>query len=144
MLKNVVNNEWFARLSVWLTMTFLLYFHTTKLMVSFIVHSYKTTYEKNRGRLVWAAALWKKFKDLWTFRNKSDKNKFTNISQKKRITDSCWVLKLSPKSLKKKLSNSKRKLFWDQRLMMEEEVEKRETKIGVKKKGTDHRLDNKH
>ena len=101
MLKNVVNNEWFARLSVWLTMTFLLYFHTTKLMVSFIVHSYKTTYEKNRGRLVWAAALWKKFKDLWTFRNKSDKNKFTNISQKKRITDSCWVLKLSPKSLKK-------------------------------------------
>ena len=134
MLKNVVNNEWFARLSVWLTMTFLLYFHTTKLMVSFIVHSYKTTYEKNRGRLVWAAALWKKFKDLWTFRNKSDKNKFTNISQKKRITDSCWVLKLSPKSLKKKLSNSKRKLFWDQRLMMEEEIEKRETKIGVKKK----------
>ena len=123
-----------SRLSIWLTMTFLLYFHTTKLMVSFIVHSYKTTYEKNRGRLVWAAALWKKFKDLWTFRNKSDKNKFTNISQKKRITDSCWVLKLSPKSLKKKLSNSKRKLFWDQRLMMEEEIEKRETKIGVKKK----------
>ena len=130
----MLKNEWFARLSVWLTMTFLLYFHTTKLMVSFIVHSYKTTYEKNRGRLVWAAALWKKFKDLWTFRNKSDKNKFTNISQKKRITDSCWVLKLSPKSLKKKLSNSKRKLFWDQRLMMEEEIEKRETKIGVKKK----------
>ena len=97
----MLKNEWFARLSVWLTMTFLLYFHTTKLMVSFIVHSYKTTYEKNRGRLVWAAALWKKFKDLWTFRNKSDKNKFTNISQKKRITDSCWVLKLSPKSLKK-------------------------------------------
>ena len=102
MLKNVVNNEWFARLSVWLTMTFLLYFHTTKLMVSFIVHSYKTNYEKNRGRLVWAAALWKKFKDLWTFRNKSDKNKFTNISQKK---DYRFLLsfKAQPKKFEKKV-----------------------------------------
>ena len=103
MLKNVVNNEWFARLSVWLTMTFLLYFHTTKLMVSFIVHSYKTTYEKNRGRLVWAAALWKKFKDLWTFRNKSDKNKFTNISQKKKDYRFLLSFKAQPKKFEKKV-----------------------------------------
>ena len=72
-------------------------------MVSFIVHSYKTTYEKNRGRLVWAAALWKKFKDLWTFRNKSDKNKFTNISQKKKDYRFLLSFKAQPKKFEKKV-----------------------------------------
>jgi len=87
-------------------MTFLLYFHTTKLMVlSFIVHSYKTTYEKNRvgRRLVWAAALWKEKKIQRFFFERSEIN-LTKISlqsfpNSEKITDSCVIelLKLSPK-----------------------------------------------
>ena len=111
------------------------------MVLSFIVHSYKTTYEKNRvgRRLVWAAALWKEKKNskifFWTFRNKSDKNKFTKFSKfRKNYRFLCdWVVKAQPKKGVWK-RNSKRKLFWDQ-------------KKGGKKwdeKGTDHRLDNKH
>ena len=83
----------------------MLYFHTTKLMVlSFIVHSYKTTYEKNRvgRRLVWAAALWKEKKFKYFF-ERSEIN-LTKISlqsfpNSEKITDSCVIelLKLSPK-----------------------------------------------
>ena len=75
------------------------------MVLSFIVHSYKTTYEKNRvgRRLVWAAALWKEKKIQRFFFERSEIN-LTKISlqsfpNSEKITDSCVIelLKLSPK-----------------------------------------------